>query len=378
MLKSKLKILTILFLAFILVSSISFATEVPDEVAPISETSEEEVVTSAEDSWVKKDLFICDDDVVVEDIVDGNAFIIGKNVTIRGEIGGDLFVLAEKVNIDGGYIYSSLFTCANEVTINGIVYDIYGCANHFSIGENAFIYRDLKVTGNTIQISGKIRRNAYLSAANYDITDTALIGGNLEYSKNEDITIPENVVTGEVTRTAEKNITETKSISSVVSSYLSDLAKTLVYTLVVVLLLLWLAPKFINRVGEMSIAKDFISLGIGLASIIAVIVVGVFLIISIIGIPLFFSALLVLAILASISFSITSIFFGNLFAKLLKLESRVKFVLITLASSIVLWILCQIPFIGPLVSFLITIFGIGAVLVNIVWKKEKSIVETKE
>lgn len=378
MLKSKLKILTILFLAFILVSSISFATEVPDEVAPISETSEEEVVTSAEDSWVKKDLFICDNDVVVEDIVDGNAFIIGKNVTIRGEIGGDLFVLAEKVNIDGGYIYSSLFTCANEVTINGIVYDIYAVANRFTLGENAFIYRDLKVTGNTIQISGKIRRNAYLSAANYDITDTALIGGNLEYSKNEDITIPENVVTGEVTRTAEKNITETKSISSVVSSYLSDLAKTLVYTLVVVLLLLWLAPKFINRVGEMSIAKDFISLGIGLASIIAVIVVGVFLIISIIGIPLFFSALLVLAILASISFSITSIFFGNLFAKLLKLESRVKFVLITLASSIVLWIICQIPFIGPLVSFLITIFGIGAVLVNIVWKKEKSIVETKE
>ena len=84
MLKSKLKIALILFLAIILVSGLSFATSETTEqdTATISETSEE-VTSSIDDSWIKSDLFICEDNVVVNDIVDGNAFIIGKDVTIK-------------------------------------------------------------------------------------------------------------------------------------------------------------------------------------------------------------------------------------------------------------------------------------------------------
>lgn len=377
MLKGKLKIALILFLAIILVSGLSFATAetTSQDITAISETSEEEVISTTDDSWVKNDLYICEDTVVVDDIVDGNAFIIGKDVTIKGEIGGDLFVLAQNLNIDGGYVYSSIFACANDMTINGIVYDVYALANNFTLGENGFIYRDLKVSGDNINIDGRIKRDAYLYGSNYNITDTALVGGNLQYTANEDINIPENIITGDVTRNIEKSVEKVESIGSIISSYIVDLLKTILYTFVIVVLLLWLAPKFVDRVGQMSIAKDFTSLGIGLAAFASVLVGSIILMITVIGLPLAISSIVLLIVLASISFSITSIFFGKLFSTLLKLEGNVKFVLITLASSIVLWIICQTPILGALAKVLITLFGVGSVITNIVYKKDAK--ETK-
>ena len=378
MLKSKLKIALILFLAIILVSGISFATSetVSDDATTISESLEEST-SSIDDSWVKTDLFICEDNVVVEDIVDGNAFIVGKNVTIKGEIGGDLFVVAEKLNIDGGYVYSSIFACASDITINGIVYDVYAIGSNFTLGENGFVYRDLKVSGENININGKIKRDAYLYGSNYSITDSAIVGGNLQYTADEDISIPENVITGEVNRNVEQSVEKVESVGSIILSYVVDLIKTLLYTLVVVLLLLWLAPKFVDKVGQMSIAKDFASLGIGLAAFASVIVGSIILMITVVGLPLAISSIILLIILTSISFSITSIFFGKLFSKLLKIEGNVKFVLITLASSIVLWIISQVPVLGALANILITLFGVGAIIINIVCKKDTKVEETK-
>src|SRR5574344_1817979 len=134
MLKKNSKILVALFLILALVSSFSFATVEPrtveeDEASNVvldettatisdDETSTDEDATSSENSWVNNDLFISEDTVNVSDVVDGNAFICGKDVTISGEIGGDLFVVADKLTISGGYVYSSIFACANEITIN--------------------------------------------------------------------------------------------------------------------------------------------------------------------------------------------------------------------------------------------------------------------
>lgn len=385
MLKSKSKIALILLLVIVLISGYSFATsevtateeDINNAIVETSDDSDEVETTSSDESWVKNDLYICQDNVVVEDIVDGNAFIIGKNVTIKGEIGGDLFVMADKLTIDGGYVYSSVFACANEMTVNGIIYDIYAITNSFTLNEDGYIYRDLKISSKSCNINGKIKRNAMLNCSEYNLSDSAVIGGNLEYTANEDISVPEDVVTGEVKRNAQESSKVEKTIGSVILSYVSDLIKTLLYTLVVTLLLIWLAPKFINRIANMSIAKDFTSLGIGLAAFAAVIVGSIILMFTVVGIPLAISSIVLLAILASISFSITSIFFGKLFSKLLKAEGNVKFVLVTLACSIVLWLLCKIPVLGGLITLLITLFGVGATIVNIVSKKENKIEEKK-
>lgn len=381
MLKGKSKILLSLFVILVLISTISFATVEPrtDEISNTTvENTENNDESSSNSDWTNSDLYISQDNVNITNVVDGNAFIIGNEVTISGEIGGDLFVLANKLTIEGGYVYSSIFACANEIIVNGVVYDIYANCNSFTLENDGFVYRDMKVSSNRVNINGKVRRNAFINSANINIASESgtLIYGNLNYNSNSEITVPENSIQGEVNYNKANVNTNLKSVGSIVLSYVLSLLEVLLYTFVVTMLVLWLAPKFLDRVSKMGVAKSFISLGIGAASVIAIAIASFLLIISIIGVPIFFTTMLVYILISCIAFSIASIFFGKLFTKILKMEGKVKFVLFTLLSAIVLWGLTKIPFVGWLISLLITLFGIGTTIVNIVYKKEK--IETVE
>ena len=48
----------------------------------------------------KGDVYLTGNDVVVNDIIDGNLFVFANSVTINSQIGGDAFILAKKLIID--------------------------------------------------------------------------------------------------------------------------------------------------------------------------------------------------------------------------------------------------------------------------------------
>lgn len=385
--KTKSKILLSIFVILSLVSSYCFATEEPAvtsaDVTAISEENEEttenhDANESATSDWVNSDLYVAEDVVNVDKVVDGNAFIVGKEVTISGEIGGDLFVIADKLNIEGGYIYSNLFACANEITINGVVYDVYATCKTFNLASDGFVYRDMKVVANNVNISGKVRRNAYISASNISFAEDAstLIYGDLNYSSKNEVSISEGVVAGEVKYSA-GNIKKENNVADTILSYVLDLLQTLLFTFVVTLLLIWLTPKFVERIGKMGVGKSFASLGIGFATPLVFVIVSILLIISSVGAPIFVSSMFAFIILAFIGNAIASIFFGKLFTKVLKMEGNVKFVLFTLVSCLILWAISQIPVVGGIFGFIISIFGIGTTLVNMVYRKEKEEAKTE-
>ena len=405
MLKVKSKILLMTLFAFVLVSSCCFATVEPrvaegdnvvqsgieniensiqNELMTITEQGQEPITTTGDEvtqdtiaqedetaSWTNNDLYVAQDTVVVSNIVDGNAFIVGKDVTISGEIGGDLFVMADKLTIDGGYIYSSIFACANEITINGVVYDVYAMCNTFNLESNGYIYRDMKVTATTVNLNGSVRRNAYIGAGDLHFAEgiETSIYGNLEYSSEKEITVPDGAVAGEVKYT--KAVQEENSLASTIISYVINLVTTLCFTFVIALICLWLTPNFVERVGKMGVAKSFASLGIGIVAPIVLIFVGLLLLFSSIGTSIFVCGIFATVVLFYLGFSVTSIFFGKLAAKLVKWEGNVKFVLLTLGVAIILWALTQISFVGGFLSVIITLFGVGTTLVNIVDRKEK-------
>ena len=372
-------LLSVLFVVLLLLSSVCLATEdtslIDDSVVVTSDTNNTQEVdtTSSTANWVNTDLYLSEDKVTIDKVVDGNAFVAAKEVTVTGEIGGDLFVVADKVTIEGGYVYSSLFVCANEITINGVVYDVYAISNNFNLESNGFIYRDLKVTGSNINLNGKIRRDAYISAKSLTLNEQSgtIVYGNLEYSTPSEITIPEGAVSGSVKYNVNTSNTEKEtSIASIILGYVSEAIQALLLTFVLTVILLWLTPKFVNRVGNMSVGKSFASLGIGVITPVVLVIVALLLAISVIGLKMLLPATFIFVVFSLIASSITSIFFGKLFTKLLKTDSKVKFVLFTLLSNLVLWLLTKIPFVGGFIGFLIYAFGIGTLLVNIVCRKE--------
>lgn len=379
MLKKKSKILLSVLFVLLLLSSVCLATDdtslIDSSVEVTSDTDDTQEVetTSSTANWLNTDLYLAEDKVTIDKVVDGNAFVAAKEVTVTGEIGGDLFVVADKVTIEGGYVYSSLFVCANEVTINGVVYDVYAISNNFNLGSSGFIYRDLKVTGSNINLSGKIRRDAYISAKSLTLNEQSgsIIYGNLEYSTPSEITIPEGAVSGDVKYNVNTSNTEKEtSVGSIILGYVSEAIQTLLLTFVVTAILLWLTPKFVNRVENMSVGKSFASLGIGVVTPVILVIVALLLAISVIGLKLLLPATFIFVAFSLVASSITSIFFGKLFTKLLKTDSKVKFVLFTLLSNLVLWLLTKIPFVGGFIRFLVYAFGIGTLLVNIVCRKE--------
>ena len=388
---TKNKILIGLLLFIFAISSCCFATdEVPAEGETLSadaltallsgvtasseDVSTQETTTATDNSnWTNSDLYKMDQTVVIDGVVDGNAYVMAKEVTVKGEIGGDLFVMAETINIDGGYIYSSIFAMANEIKINGIAYDLYAACNKLTLEENGLIYRDMRVTATEVNLNGRVRRDAYITSPNLNFSTTSgtIIYGNLEFSSNQaEYTAPEGVVAGEVKYTA-TNFDEVKQISvgTIILKYVTDLFKNLVLTFVVIMLLLWITPKFFEKVENMSVGKTFASLGIGFLVPIVLTIVGIMLLIIGIGSKVVLTAAFAYMFITSIAFAVTVIYFTKLLSKKVKMESKVKFILFALLIAAALWLVDQLPFIGGLVSFLSWAFGTGIIFVNILPKK---------
>lgn len=386
MLKNKCKILFLLVAIFALVSTLSFATIEPrtsddDGIMPISESEENtdveninngENISEGEPSseWINSDLYLSGNKVEINQVVDGNAFVFANEVVVKGEIGGNLFVFANKLNIEGGYIYNSLFAAANEIVINGIVFDAYTVSSNFILANDGFVYRDLKVSANTLNLNGKVGRDAYLTAAKYDFNkeNGALIGGNLKYSASSELDIADGIVNGEVTYNKEE--IKEESMISRVFSYIFDAINALVYTFVVILLALWLAPKFVNRVTNMNTTKAFVCLGSGIVIPVVTIFTLLLLLLSIVctHIALAITFLFIAICMSGTAFA--SIYFGSLLTKFAKWDGKIKFVLASLISALAIWAISQIPYIGGIFGLLVALFGIGILFVNAIYRKE--------
>lgn len=394
MLKKKFKVLFLLITVVTLLSTLSFATVEPrttgesneNEIMPISENeatpiSEEETSDPDEEEWVNSDLYIMEDKYELNKIVDGNVFIFANEVTISGEIGGNVFVCANKLTINNGYIHSTLFAATNEIVINGMIYDVYAVCDNFTLEKDGFIARDLKLGTNTFNLNGKIRRDAYVSAAHYNIPEQnePLIGGNFNYSAESELTVPEGIVIGEVKYN--KEVISEESVFEKVSSYIFDAINVLVYSLVVIILAILLAPKFVERVSNMDTKKAFVSLGIGILVPIAVIIALFMLLISSVASMLSLAGIFIFIAICMSGTAFAIIYFGSIFVKMAKWEGKVKFVLASLITALIIWAISQIPYIGSLFGLLVALFGIGTLFVNAVYRKEsdkEEVVETKE
>lgn len=324
---------------------------------------------NTENQMKKGDVYIAQNDVTIDYIVDGNVFILGNNVTITSQIGGDVFVCAKNVTIsEQAYIFSNLFVLAENVNIKGIVYDLYSIANNITI--DGYIYRDIKTSSSTLNINGVIGRNAYIGCEKINfavqnqndengstVTNAGLIAGDLTYSSSQEISIPEKAVSGKVN--FEQII---KTTNNTISTYLISLGSLLVIVLVVWGLSLLLAPKFLKSTNDLIASKKiFPVLGCGILTPIAITVLAILLLFINITASISLLLLTILALLFALSTSVTIIAINNLICKKLKISKNIGILGILILTTTVLWAICLIPFVGGIISILAVIIGMGLI-----------------
>lgn len=397
MLKNKVKLLVLLTCLIMLISTLSFATNdiVPCDNARTTEgdvqaTSEETPsVTEGENNQdtpqptpeiYNGDLYLFDNNVVMDKYVDGNVFIFGRNIEITGRVNGSLFVFGDKVTFsENSYIVQSIYACANELNLNGVANDLYAAGNIINMNYNSFMIRDLKVSANTFNFKGGAGRDAFVEADNFNFEtasgSSAIVYGNLNYSSNKELELSKELVQGEIHYSNLQSFGDSKSVGSIILDKVMDLLETILFTVVVFLLIAWLAPKFIedskNYIGKPAL----MSFGIGLLAFIVAIFVSFALLFSYIGISLAFAIFAVFMLMMSISFAVTTTCITFKAKEKFNFSKKYLTIVALIVVTLILWVLEQIPYVGTIVAIIVNLVGFGTLLSYVFkrTKKEKTV-----
>lgn len=353
-------------------------------------TSESEETTSNDESatnnLTKKDVYLVGDDVVIDYIIDGNLFVIANNVTIDSQIGGDVFAMANNVTVtEKAYIYSNLFTSANKVEIKGVIYDLYALSQDITI--SGYVYRDSRVSCNTLNIFGAVGRNVYANVNSIKFSEETTmseegaqtvnpqgtIGGDLNYTSNEQISIPEGAVTGMTTFTL-----NTTSDGNNIVSYLVSLGVIVATAIIIWLLGIWLAPKFIENTNNIIKKKLLPVIGFGILTPIVAIIASVILIIIGITAPIGLILFGLLFILMAISTSVFIIAINNLICSKLKINKKIGIFGMLILTSIVIWAIGLIPYVGSVLGIVALIIGLGIITTPLFLKDKPETTENKK
>lgn len=379
MLKNKTKLIALLLVLVLFFSttiSLAYNETTDDEIMQISEESnvndnaQSSTTSITEDTYKKSDVYLAGDNITIDYIVDGNAFICADTVTISSQIGGDAFIMAKNLIIEEeGYIYSSLFAIADSIEIKGIAYDIYSLSKTLTIS-NGYIYRDVKASCNTLNINAPIGRNVFTNCSNINFNttenSTGTIYGNLNYSSDVELSIPENTVYGEIIYS---QISSEDTIGEIIAEHILDLGSLLAFVIIIWLLCLWLAPKFLNNTNQFVGKKTLEVFGFGLLTLVIIPVVSIILMILYLTTKLSFVLLAIYFLALIISTSLFIITVNNYICSKLNIHKNLGVFGVLILSTIVIWLLTLIPYIGTLISFVIVVLGLGILAKSIIPKR---------
>lgn len=342
--------------------------------------NESEEATAEDASFKKGDVYLTGDKVTIDYVIDGNLFVIANEVTINSQIGGDAFVCANSITVgEQSYIFSNLFAVSSKLNVKGVVYDLYAFSKNVDI--SGYIYRDIKVSSNTLNIFGTVGRNAYVNCSTLSLGDAqdmkegepitattqGTITGDLNYTSQAEATLPEGAVSGKV------NFTPSASQFNVNNLFLS-LGCSVASVLIIWLLCLWLAPKFLKNTSSLLGTKKVLPvIGLGIAT--PIVLAIAMLVLFLIGITssialLAFTLLFALMLISTSIFVITA---NNLVCKKLKVEKTIGNFGMLVICAIVLWALTLIPYAGAVISLIAGVLGLGIVVYSLVFRGEKKV-----
>ena len=394
MLNKKLKLLIAIFLVLSLVFSFSSSiVNATNEAVVTSEISEEEAVSTEEPEYEEHsgDLYLFENEINMDKLVDGNVFIVGKNVTITGQVNGNLFIFADSVKFEGSYVVASTFVCANDVFYNGYSNDLYVAADKLEMTFNSYVIRDVKATTSEAIIKAAIGRDLDLLTDSIDFGATAIktentntentdsesaeiddevpvIYGNLRYSAKNELNLVDGIVEGDVTYNKDNNL------SSDITNIILELLISIITAIVVFLLFTKFAPKCINKIQKQSATNLVLSLVVGTLATSLIAIISIVFISIRVGAILGAALLFILLTLILIASSVVSILIAKKIYSLLKLNNKILEYIFVAVVAVILYALGLIPYAGLVITAIIKLFGIGLILVS-TFSKEKSIKE---
>lgn len=335
-------------------------------------------VTLAADQTVDGSWYAAGSRIDLKGTVNGDVYCGGQMVTISGHVNGDLLCAGQQLTLAGGAIIEGSARLAGQNVKLEDGAAVKGSASIFgqavTIDEGAVIERDLNGVSQALtmdgsvgrdivfglsrlSLNGRIGRDADIAADTLDVSDTAVIGGSLNYTAPTEQSVPNGVVEGEIAWHEAK--TDDTSVRDVGARFRAIGALSMIAFVVVIALLL---PRFISATAEANRHQFGRILIAGMAAfglLLILPIIGVLLLVSIIGIllaPLVFVVwlLLIMMLLPLFSYYIGRLLLG---------ETIRNIVLVSLFGAVVTLIALNLPVIGVLVGLAILLIGGGLAMI---------------
>ena len=310
--------------------------------------------------------------------VPNSLFLAGNEVASNDRVDGIGFLAGNILNITGVYNYG--FFAGNSVKFSGTVdEDLFIAGNAVEIEEDASIGRDIFAAGNIVKIATNLSGNVF-AGGNRLVLENVTINGDLSGEFDQIVVKGKSSISGtfkhnddvEIVGLENLNFGSEKAFvsSSRESSFLTTaISKILSFagTLILGIVLIVIFPKFAKTLLKEFKGKNvFKNVLIGLAILFFAPIALIFVMITVVGIPLGGVALGLWALLIAFALPVSSLVTGNLLAKkVFKSEKMNIFAKIAIGLASIK-LLSLIPLVGGLVSFIALTFGIGYLLMSII------------
>ena len=375
----KLIVITLVFLASFLfsVGAVKADTDRPQKI-----------VTLSSDEVIDEDYFAAGDTVEIFGTVNGDVYVGGGEVLVDGIINGDLLVGGGNITISGE-VSQDIRAGGGQITINGMVggnvtvvggniiitdsADIKGSlvAGAGNVSLTGSVGKNVKAGVGNFSLSGPVAGNVEIGAETIRLSSNAQVGGDFTYWSQTDASVDKNATVGSITKKAppegfqtpeEAEKIKTEFLQGALGARAGIKLIGFLSFLVVGLLLSRLFPNCSIKTADILNSKPGPSLLLGLTALIVTPIAFLFLLVTIVGIPLAFLTLSVYFIFLYVAKYFVMVWVGTKVLKEKVDKPPYKTFVIGLA---IYTLVTLIPFVGGLTQLLALLFGLGASLLSL-------------
>jgi cytoskeletal protein CcmA (bactofilin family) len=352
-----------------------FSTATAQERAGRSGVGGHATVSSSQ--VVNGDYFAFGGTVEISGTINGDLYASGGHVVIDGSVNGDVLVAGGRVSLSGT-VSQDVRAAGGRVTITGSVgRNLTVAGGDVELARSAVVRGGLvaaagnvnlsapvggaaKVAAGTLTLANRVGGNVDAAVGTFRIASRADIQGDVSYWSGREASVTEGArVRGKIVRNVPSE--RPRLLPAAFFAWLAFVSINFVSTLILGLLSVRFLPRFhqsvITTLGE----RSWASLGIGFVAAVVLPVVCALLFATAVAIPL---GLILLAAFFILLYWARIYAIGRIGETILARLRRTSghasaFVL----GLFVYYLLAIIPFIGWLVVFLVTLFGLGAELI---------------
>lgn len=321
-------------------------------------------------------VYIAAPDVTFDANAPGNVSILTVTGEVRGRINGSLTMLAGRTSVRAD-IDGSVHVAGGDVTIHGNVGgDLVVAGGNVSLKSGSIVSGDVIVAGGKVRLDGTVRGTVYGSAVNIlhsgtvegdmqlqtsrlVLDDGARVSGDLRYQSSIDGKIAGSAqVMGLTERT---NATPWTGVGADAMSPFGSLLK-LTWSLLAGAVVIAAMPRLTSRVAEHA-SQLLQPAAVGVLSLFLIPVVALLLIVTVIGIPIGVFLLMLLPIALYLSQVFVGLTIGRFLMPRSWRDGSRGFLLLAMTLGVLIIAVLRmlpVPFIGPVITAIVTFWGLGA------------------